>query len=171
MAETNSVYHYYNAGVDDPGSGSEKTTDTSQRGEYDPDEKPEIEYRRNNARSGSLISIIFVSIMAAVLLGTVIYSLDRRNTMYNRVAEKNRELSLVESENVRLQAALESKISAKNVEEYAENVLGMKKGLDKSQIKHIKTQTDDVVNIPEQEEGLGAKIKSFFESCVEYFRG
>lgn len=170
MAETNSIYHYYNAGVDDSGSGSEKTTDASQRGERDPGEKPEIEYRRNNARSGSLIFIVFVSIIAAVLLGTVIYSLDRRNTMYNRVAEKNQELNFVESENVRLQAALESKISAKNVEEYAENVLGMRR-IDALQIKYIKIQTSDVVNIPEQEEGLGAKIKSFFEKCVEYFRG
>lgn len=170
MTETNSVYHYYNAGVDDPGFGSEKTTDASQHGERDPGEKPEIEYRRNNARSGSIIFIVFVSIIAAVLLGTVIYSLDRRNTMYNRVAEKNQELNFVESENVRLQAALESKISAKNVEEYAENVLGMKR-IDTLQIKYIKIQTGDVVNIPEQEEGLGAKIKSFFEKCVEYFRG
>ena len=90
--------------------------------------------------------------------------------MYNKVADKNQELNLVESENVRLQAELESNISAKNVEEYAENVLGMKR-IDPLQIKYIKIQTGDVVNIPEQEEGLVAKIKSFFESCVEYFRG
>ncbi len=170
MAETNSVYHYYNAGVDDSGSDSEKTTDTSHRGENNPGEKPEIEYRRNEAKSGSLMTIILVSIMAAFLLGTVIYSLDRRNTMYNKVAAKNQELNLVESENVRLQAELESNISAKNVEEYAENVLGMKR-IDPLQIKYIKIQTGDVVNIPEQEEGFVAKIKSFFESCVEYFRG
>ena len=61
-------------------------------------------------------------------------------------------------------------MSAKYVEDYAENVLGMKK-MDSSQIKYIKTQTDDVVNIPEQKKGFFAKVKGFFESCVEYFRG
>ena len=37
--------------------------------------------------------------------------------------------------------------------------------------EHIKTQTGDVVTIPEQENGLIAKIKSLFDKCVEYFRG
>ena len=90
--------------------------------------------------------------------------------MYSRVAALNNELTYVEAENVRLQTELESKISAKNVEDYAENVLGMKK-IDSSQIKYIEIQTDDVVSIPEQNDGLVAKIKKFFDRCVEYFRG
>ena len=61
-------------------------------------------------------------------------------------------------------------MSAKNIEKYAENVLKMQK-IDSTQIKYIKIQTGDVVTIPEQEKGIIAKIKSFFDSCVEYFRG
>ncbi len=126
--------------------------------------------QRTETKVGSVISIILIAALAAVLLGTVIYSLDRRNTMYSRVAALNNELTYVEAENVRLQTELESKISAKNVEDYAENVLGMKK-IDSSQIKYIEIQTDDVVSIPEQNDGLVAKIKKFFDRCVEYFRG
>lgn len=126
--------------------------------------------KNSETKSGSVLSIILVSVLAAVLLGSVIYTLDRRNTVYNEVADLNRQLNLAEAENVRLQSELESKMSAKNVEDYAENVLGMKK-MDSSQIKYIKIQTDDVVNIPEQEQGITAKIKGFFEDCVEYFRG
>lgn len=126
--------------------------------------------QRTETKVGSVISIILIAALAAVLLGTVIYSLDRRNTMYSRVAALNNELTYAEAENVRLQAELESKISAKNVEDYAENVLGMKK-IDSSQIKYIEIQTDDVVSIPEQDDGLIAKIKKFFDRCVEYFRG
>ncbi|MDE6670992.1 MAG: cell division protein FtsL [Ruminococcus sp.] len=122
------------------------------------------------SRSGSVFSIILVSVIATSLLGAVIYTLDKRNTVYNTVTSMNKELSLAEAENVRLQSELESKMSAKNVEEYAENVLGMKK-MDSSQIKYIKIQTDDVVNIPEREKGISAKLKSFFDACVEYFRG
>ncbi|MBQ3139777.1 MAG: cell division protein FtsL [Ruminococcus sp.] len=128
------------------------------------------EPQRTETKAGSVISIILIAALAAILLGTVIYSLDRRNTMYSKVAALNNELTYAEAENVRLQAELESKISAKNVEDYAENVLGMKK-IDSSQIKYIEIQTDDVVSIPEQDDGLIAKIKKFFDRCVEYFRG
>lgn len=123
-----------------------------------------------DSRTGSVISIVLIAILAAALLGTVIYSLDRRNTMYSRVSALTEELTYAQAENVRLQTELESKISAKNVEEYAENVLGMTK-MDSSQIKYIEIQTDDVVSIPQQDEGIIAKIKKFFDYCVEYFRG
>ena len=90
--------------------------------------------------------------------------------MYNKVATLNNELELTKAENVRLQSELDSQVSAKNVEDYAENVLGMQK-IDSSQIKYIKIQTGDVVSIPAQEKGIAAKIKAFFDRCVEYFRG
>ncbi len=165
MAE-NSVRYYNDESYDD----TDETTaiDGSRRKETE--QQPEIVVRRNEARSGSIISIIFVSLLAAALLGSVIYSLDRRNTMYNKVAAMNEKLKSAAAENVRLQSELESKMSAKNIEEYAENVLGMEK-IDSTQIEYIKIQTDDVVTIPEQEKGVIAKIKSFFDKCVEYFRG
>ena len=130
----------------------------------------DIQVGHSEGKSGSVLTIMVVSVLAAGLLGSVVYTLDRRNTVYNTVTSLNRELSLAEAENVRLQSELESKMSAKNVEDYAENVLGMRK-MDTSQIKYIKIQTDDVVNIPEQEKGFFAKIKGFFQEFVEYFRG
>ncbi|MBP3309226.1 MAG: hypothetical protein J6L05_00215 [Ruminococcus sp.] len=167
MAES-SVYYYQDGSYSS--SGSEDTRKSGDNQDRDPEKKPDIKVRHTEARSGSLLTIILISVLAAALLGSVIYSLDRRNTMYNKVSSLNNKLSLAEAENVRLQSKLESKISAKNVEDYAENVLGMQK-IDSSQIEYIKIQTGDVVNIPEQEKGLMAKIKGLFESCVEYFRG
>lgn len=125
---------------------------------------------RSESKVGSVISIVFISVLAAVMLGAVILSLDKRNTMYSQVSALKEQLEITQAENVRLQTELESKISAKNVADYAENVLGMKK-IDSSQIKYIQIQTDDVVSIPEQDEGLMLKIKKFFDRCVEYFRG
>lgn len=125
---------------------------------------------RSDSKVGSVISIVFISVLAVVMLGAVIISLDKRNTMYSQVAALREQLEITQAENVRLQTELESKISAKNVEDYAENVLGMKK-IDASQIKYIQIQTDDVVSIPEHDEGLMSKIKKFFNRCVEYFRG
>jgi cell division protein FtsL len=165
MAE-NTVRYYNDEGYDD----SDETTEIDGSRRKETEQQPEIELRRNEARSGSILMIIFISLLAAALLGSVIYSLDKRNTMYNKVAAMNEKLESAAAENVRLQSELDSKMSAKNIEEYAENVLGMEK-IDSTQIKYIKIQTGDVVTIPEQEKGLIAKIKSFFDRCVEYFRG
>lgn len=151
-------------------SDSDSSLNTGVNQEPEIEEKPRIRQRRTEARSGSVIKIIFFSLIAAALLGSVIFTLNKRDTAYNKVSSLNDKLSLAEAENVRLQADLESQLSAKNVEDYAENVLGMQR-IDSSQIKYIKIQTGDVVNIPEQEEGLMAKIKGFFDKCVEYFRG
>lgn len=146
-------------------------------------EEPEPEFeapkpsRNNNSRNsggsskvGSVLSIIFVSLLAAALLGAVIDSLDQRNSLYNQVSSLNNQLHLAEAENVRLQSELESQMSAKNVEDYAENVLGMRK-IDSSQIEYIKIRTGDVVTIPEKKESILTRVKNFFDECVEYFRG
>ena len=166
MAE-NTVRYYNDESYDD--ADSDETTEVNGALRSDSEQKPEIEMSRNEARSGSILTILFVSLLAAALLGSVIYSLDKRNTMYNKVSAMNEKLDSAEAENVRLQSELDSKMSAKNIEEYAQS-LGMVK-LNSSQIFYIKTQTGDVVTIPEQEKGLIAKIKSLFDKCVEYFRG
>lgn len=162
----NSAYDYeYHVGYAD-----ETEAETAENTTEQTDSDPQIEHHKNDQKSnGSMVTIIIVSLLAALLLGSVIYSLNRRNTMYNKALSTNSELELVMAENVRLQSELDSRISAKNVEDYAENVLGMQK-IDSSQIKYIKIQTSDVVNIPEKPKGLAAKIKSLFDRCVEYFR-
>lgn len=168
MAERDSVFYYNNGKYD-----RAETADSPDKERYQPEEpeySPHITMRQNDAKTGSVFTIILVSVLAAILLGSVIYSLDRRNTVYNTVASKTNELNLIEAENVRLLSELESRMTAKNVEDYAENVLGMQK-IDSSQIEYIKIQTDDVVNIPEPEESVIKKIKNLFDKCVEYFRG
>ena len=166
MAE-NTVRYYNDESYDD--ADSDETTEVNGALRSDSEQKPEIEMSKNEARSGSILTILFVSLLAAALLGSVIYSLDKRNTMYNKVSARNEKLDSAEAESVRLQSELDSKMSAKNIEEYAQS-LGMVK-LNSSQIFYVKTQTGDVVTIPEQEKGLIAKIKSLFDKCVEYFRG
>ncbi len=168
MAERNSVYYYKNGSTNraEPAEVPEYRKNRQKKTE----KKPNITVRQTEARSGSVFTIILISVLAIMMLGSVIYVLNRRNTVYNSVAEIKNELNLIEAENVRLQSELESRMTAKNVEDYAENVLGMKK-LDSSQVEYIEIQKDDVVNIPQQEEGLIAKLEKLFNRCVEYFRG
>ena len=170
MGEDKSVFYYRN-GTDNVAELEQRNNENGSEQHQSPKgEKPQIHMKQNNAKSGSVFTIILISILAAAILGAVIYTLDKRNTVYNKVSTLNTQLNLAEAENVRLQSELESKMSAKNVEDYAENVLGMIK-INSSQIQYIKIQTDDVVSIPEQEEGIVAKIERFFKKCVEYFRG
>ncbi len=168
MADRNSAFYYKN-GTYNSAEPSD-SPDYQRERQHHHESNPQIEMRQTEAKSGSVLTIILVSVLAAIMLGAVVYSFDRRNTVYNKVSAKNSELTLMEAENVRLQSELESKMTAKNIEDYAENVLGMQK-IDRSQIEYIEIQTDDVVNIPQPQESFGTKIKNFFESCVEYFRG
>ena len=168
MAERNSVFYYQNGTYNRAEPADEP--DYAANRQIKPHKKPRIQMRYTGAKSGSVFTIILVSVLAAALLGSVVYTLDKRNTVYNKVAAKNNELTLMEAENVRLQSELESRMTAKNVEDYAENVLGMQK-IDSSLIEYIKIQTDDVVSIPESEESIGTKIKKFFDICVKYIRG
>ena len=166
MAE-NTVRYYMDESYDD--ADSDEMTEAGDAMQNDSEQKPEIQMRKTEARSGSVFKIICVSLLAAALLGSVIYSLDKRNTAYNKVSTLQEKLDSVAAENVRLQSELDGKMSAKSIEEYAKSI-GMEK-IDSTQIKYIQIQTGDVVTIPEQEKGIMAKIKSFFDKCVEYFRG
>ena len=166
MAE-NTVRYYMDESYDD--ADSDEMTEAGDAMQNDSEQKPEIQMRKTEARSGSVFKIICVSLLAAALLGSVIYSLDKRNTAYNKVSTLQEKLDSVAAENVRLQSELDGKMSAKSIDEYAKSI-GMEK-IDSTQIKYIQIQTGDVVTIPEQEKGIMAKIKSFFDKCVEYFRG
>ena len=132
--------------------------------------RPDIVMKQSEIRAGSAISIFIAAIIAAAMLGSVIYTLNKRNDVYNQIIAQTKVLTELEAENVRLQSKQDSNMTLKNVEEYAENVLGMQK-LDKSQIEYICIQTDDVVTIPQAEENIWLKIKNAFNNVVEYLRG
>ena len=62
-----------------------------------------------------------------------------------------------------MQSEIAGKTSNKNVQEYAEDVLGMRV-IDASQIEYVQIQTSDVVEIPEAEQTffVKAKVKEVF---------
>ncbi len=170
MADNNTLKQHDNNFEEKTAGVTETESTEPKKKQKKAGKKQSINMSNTETKSGSVFSIVVVSALAVVMFGAVIYSFDRRNTMYNKVSSLNNELNIAEAENVRLQSELDSKMSAKNVEDYAENVLGMQK-IDSSQIQYIEIQTDDVVNIPTQDEGFFAKVKRFFDNCVEYFRG
>ena len=130
--------------------------------------KREITIKRKNIDKGSAIKIAVLAIVAMVLLFCVIYGKVQISDMYSQINNQKAYLSSEQSENARLKTELESYTSLKNIEEYAENVLGLEK-LDKSQILYVDIQNADVVIIPENDDNIFVKIKNHFNSIKEYF--
>ena len=69
-----------------------------------------------------------------------------------------------------MKSEIDGRSSLKNVENYAENVLGLEK-LNKSQIEYIKVEADSVVEIPEVKEDFFTSIKNKAVEIWEYLNG
>lgn len=121
--------------------------------------------RRGSASKVFLIALSVFSICFFVISGKV-----ETSKMYRQISSANENLESVQSENVRLVAELESRMALKNVEEYAEDILGLQK-LNNSQIMYVETQTDDIVEIPEDESNIFVIVKEKFDKAVEYIFG
>ncbi|MDD6344886.1 MAG: hypothetical protein PUA51_01500 [Oscillospiraceae bacterium] len=134
------------------------------------EQAPDISVRKNESKGGSKIAVFFITIIAVIICSTVVITLDRRNRVYNEITSANAQLATLESENVRIRSELDAKVSLKNVEEYAENVLHMKK-IDNSQIEYIKIQNSDIVSVPEKEDSMFARVGGFIDKCLEYLKG
>ena len=137
---------------------------------YQPDNIPDITMRHRTARKGSAPKAFLTGTCALLLLAPVVYGQVKVKEVTTDITEANQEYDIVLNEQKRMQSELESKMSITNVEDYAEQVLGLQK-LDQSQIEYLQLQTDDIVAIPEQEKNLFIKLKDKFQSVLEYLRG
>ncbi len=131
---------------------------------------PHISMRGSTHNKGSAPNTFFAAAFAMGLLGAVIYGRVQTNEIYGEIARETKEYEIVQSENVRMHSDLEAKVAIKSVEEYAEQELGLQQ-LDQSQIEYIQLQTDDSVEIPDEEKNLFVRIKDKFESFMEYLKG
>ena len=116
------------------------------------------------------LKIILGVIVCFAMLAVVILSNVQQLQVSNEITQKQKELTDLQSENVRMQSEIAGRTSSKNVQEYAEEVLGMHP-LDLSQVEYIQIQKTDVVAIPEEETNIFVRVKSWFDNFVEYLRG
>lgn len=183
MANDSAAYEYLQG---DTGLSQEERYLLSQRG-YDahsnaarklqpqiqsvkkPVNKPNITMRKT-VKKGSAPKIILACATFVLLIGSVIYGKVQTNEVYTEIAQAKKSFDIASSEKVRMKSELDGKMTIKNVEEYAEQVLGLQP-LDQSQIEYIQIQTDDIVAIPDEEKNLFVRIKDKFESFLEYLRG
>ncbi|MBQ4466422.1 MAG: cell division protein FtsL [Oscillospiraceae bacterium] len=130
----------------------------------------QIEMEKSNGRKFPVFTMIVGVFVCFAMLSAVIYSNVQQLQINNQITAKQQELTDLQSENVRMQSEIAGKTSNKNIQEYAEDVLGMHI-IDASQIEYVQIQTSDVVEIPEAEQNVFVKVKSWFDGLVEYLRG
>ncbi|MDE6707121.1 MAG: hypothetical protein K2K06_03685 [Oscillospiraceae bacterium] len=118
----------------------------------------------------SVVKIILGTIICFMLLAAVIFSNVQQLQVTSDITQKQQEYSDLQSENVRMKSELAGKTSNKNVQEYAENVLGMH-ALNSSQVEYMQIQKNDVVEIPENDQNIFVKIKNWFDDFVAYLQG
>lgn len=137
---------------------------------YQPEYDPLIEMGKNTNRRISAVKMILGVFICFAMLGAVIFSNVQQLQINRQITEKEKELSDLRSENVRMQSELAGRTSNKNIQEYAEQILGMT-SISASQIEYVQIQTDDVVEIPEAEQNIYVRLKTWFDNFVEYLRG
>lgn len=123
-----------------------------------------------HVKRASNIGIIVCSIVVTILLFLLIYGKVQVSVLYNQIASEKSAVDILQSENVRMQTEIEANMSLKNVESYAENILGLKK-LEKSQITYIQIQNEDSVEVVETEQNVFIWLKEKFNNIVEYLFG
>ena len=98
---------------------------------------------------GLLAASLVVTVIVATLCSRVVLT-----ELSTQISKSKAELESISTENIRLEAEVEAKLSARNVEEYATQKLGMST-LDKSQITYIKLNDGDEVELTESSPKAG----------------
>ncbi len=135
-----------------------------------PSNNAQIRMGQNTDKKVSIFKVIVFVFLCFSLLGAVILSNVQQLQISNEITAKKQEYMNLQSENVRMQSEIAGKTSNKNIQEYAENILGMQT-IDASQIEYVEIQTNDVVEIPVEEQNVFVKMKTWFDNLVEYLRG
>ncbi len=125
---------------------------------------------KNIEQRGSAVKVFFAAVAILFFMCFFIYAKVQVNDVYNEIASVKKEIELLSSENVRMQSEIEAKMSMKNVEDYAENVLGLEK-LEKSQIVYMEVQADSVIEVAEEEKSFIVILADEFKDMLEYFFG
>lgn len=124
---------------------------------------------RARARVAVILRVLLlVTIVASVVVSTLV-SRVQLTELSTQINQKQKLLNDTLTENIRLEAEVESKLSARNVEEYATQKLGMAT-LDKSQITYVKLNAGDEVEVTgvSPEPGLAEKVQMAVKGAKAY---
>jgi cell division protein FtsB len=119
---------------------------------------------------GNIFMMVVLGACALVIMVIAVKAQSDLAALQTDISAAKAQVDVLASENVRMETEIESRSAIKYVEDYAENVLGMRK-LDKSQVEYIDVQNGNQIYIPDTEAGFFTKIKNAVADFVEYLKG
>lgn len=117
--------------------------------------------------------IVSLAMVVTLIMTAFIYSQMMLNELTSTIYEANKDLSVLRSENTRLNMELESKTSLKNAEEIATAQLGLSK-MQRSQTEYVQLTQGDKVEVAKQQssfpglDGIINWFQSLFGKIKEY---
>lgn len=124
--------------------------------------KERARIRRSRERIRKLVLAAMIAIVMAGAVGTVVGYIQVTD-LTKKVEDKQAQLAQLESECTSLKAKKENSVDLSQVENYAENVLGLVK-LDRSQEEYLELQKNDQVQVNEGSSGVEKLASSFVKS-------
>lgn len=134
------------------------------------EKRPNIKVQRAVEKSASAPKSMALIVLCGALMCGMLYGKAQASAVQTELTAATKRVDMLSSEKVRMQSEIEGKTSMQNVEDYAENVLGLKK-LDRSQIEYIQLETDNVVEIPQDNTNIFVRIKNWFDGILAYLQG
>ena len=126
--------------------------------------KERARIRRSRERIRKLVIAAMIAIVMAGAVGTVVGYIQVTD-LTKKVEDKQAQLAQLESECTSLKAKKENSVDLSQVENYAENVLGLVK-LDRSQEEYLELQKNDQVQVNEGSSGVEKLASSFVKSFI-----
>ena len=118
----------------------------------------------------SAVKTVAAVALAGALMCFVLYGKAEETCLQAEITTMTKAVDVEYSNGVRMKAELDGRTSIESVEDYAENVLGLKK-LDKSQVEYVSLQNSDVIEIAETESNAFVNVKNKFYELMEYLGG
>lgn len=110
--------------------------------------------------------VLAISLLLLTMLSALLYGRFKVDELDREISSINTEITAAQSENVRLNMQIDSVISLKNVEDYAQTKLGMVK-MENHQIEYIDLSGEDRV-VLSGTKTLRADNTSFLSKVMEY---
>lgn len=132
--------------------------------------KPAQTAAKNSAQTllNTLCCIALAVVVVAFLFANIYSRVQLSETRYN-ITDAETTLTKLQSEETRLSAELDNKISIKNIETFATAELGLSR-MESYQVTYLNLATDDIIKEAKQvdERSLEDKINDLFYDIVEY---
>lgn len=131
-----------------------------------PNRAPKIKKVNKKIFKVNPVAIIMSIITIAVLLGYMVFSMVELNQVTSEINNTDKQIRVLKSENVRLNAEAESMMNLSNIENYAKQKLGLTK-LSPGQTTYISLSQGNSIEIPQNDGGnwfisIINAIKNFF---------